>query len=231
MRKFLSLFLSIALAVSVLMLSGCSGSSASYKDIDLKEAVKIVVGGYNGSGQMDASIDSGKIKDLLEDVDSVLALKIMSSLGIAKIENNGQLSNGDNVKIKVKYSDSLFEQAKLNAVNAEFQYELSELEEKPKLDLFKDVELVITPVRGDETKCTLYALYTGDDRYVSSKFHSGVFEITGEDGNTVTYHDKNKVYFSYGETVTVSLTEESIKDNSYWFDITETSKEYVVSVE
>lgn len=265
MRKFLSLFLSIALAVSVLMLSGCSGSSANnkdidlketvnsgssvnnkdidlketansgssanYMDIDLKETVKITLAGYNGSGYAEVTIDNGKVKDLLEDEDTELAFKIIGSLEIAKIENNGQLSNGDNINIKVKYSDSIFEQAKINAVNTEFQYEISGLEEKEKLDLFKDVELVITPVIGDETKCKLYALYTGDNHSVGSKFHSGVFEITGEDGNTVTYKDKDKVYFNLGEKVTVSVSEKSIKDNSYWFELTETSKEYVISVE
>lgn len=248
MRKFLSLFLSIALAVSVLMLSGCSGSSANNtdidlkettnsgssancKDIDLKEAVKIIVAGYNGSGYAEVTIDNGKIKDLLEDEDTALVYKIIGSLDIAKIDNNGQLSNGDNISVKVKYSDSIFEQAKINAVNTEFQYEISGLEEKEKLDLFKDVELVITPVNGDETKCKLYALYTGSNHSVGTKFHSGVFEITGEDGNTVTYKDKDKVYFNIGEKVTVSVSEQSVKDNSYWFDLVETSKEYVVSVE
>ena len=230
MRKILSLILSTSFAVSVLALSGCS-SPSGYKDIDLGEAVKIVLGGYNGSGYAEVTIDNSKVKDLLEDVDTELSFRIIGSLDIAKIENNGQLSNGDNIRIKVKYSDSIFEQAKINAVNTEFQYEIGGLEDKEKLDLFKDVVLVVTPVRDDKTKCTLYAVYTGDERRVSSKFHSGVFEITGEDGNTVAYNDRDKVYFNIGEKVTVSVSEKSVKENSYWFELAETSKEYVASVE
>lgn len=244
MKKFISLFLSIALAVSVLMLSGCSGSTennkdddlkeavnsgsyADYKDIDLKEAVKITMGGSDGSGYAEVTLDNVKLKDLLDDVDTELAFRIIGSLDIAKIENNGQLSNGENINIKIKYSDSVFEKAKLNAVNSEFQYEISGLAEKEKKDVFENVELVIIPVSDDETKCKLSVYY--NDNYVVSEFNSRDFEITGEDGNTVTYEDRDNVYFNRGETVTVSLTEKIIEDKSYRYDFTVKSKEYVVN--
>lgn len=244
MKKFLSILLTAALAVSTSVLGGCStseaetnaantsnttaGGSTNAKAIDLKEAVKIVLGGYNGSGYAEVTIDNGKMKDLLDDEDANTSFALIGSLDIAKIDNNGNLSNGDIIKIKVKYSSSLFEKANLTAANSEFEYEISGLEEKEKLDLFKDVEIVATPAYDDNTKYTLSARYTGDDEFVRQRLGAALV-ITGENGNVSKGFKSD--YFSGGEKVTVSIAEDKIEDLSYWYDVLETSKEYTVTVE
>ncbi len=135
MKKILSILLMAVMAVSASMFGGCSGSisdtetnaaasgGANLKAIDFKEAVNIVVSGYNGSGYAEVTIDNGKMEDLLDDEDASTSFSLIGSLDIAKIENNGNLSNGDKIKIKVKYSDSLFEKANLTVANNEFEYE------------------------------------------------------------------------------------------------------------
>lgn len=230
MKKFLAIILIAALTVIVITLSGCSESK---KEIDFKEYTKVTFAGKSGSGYATVEIDYDAIAAMLGDQNSVSAFSTVSSFKAAKIENNDSLSNGDKVNVKIEYNENVLKNAKLSVINTELEFEVSGLEEKDKLDVFKDVKLTVRPIDGDETKCQLNVRYEGDDDYLNAKFYSYAFEIVGESGSR--RDSKNDDIFTIGEKVTVSFSEKFYSDNKYSllgsYELVETSKEYIIGAE
>lgn len=230
MKKFLAIILTAALMAILITLSGCS---AGTKNIDFKEYTKVTFEGKSGSGYATVEIDYDAIAALLGDQNSVSAFSTVSSFKAAKIENNDSLANGDKVKVKIEYNENVLKNAKLSVTNTEMEFEVSGLEEKEKLDVFKDVKIYVFPVEGDENKCNINISYTNDDNYFTSRIYSYVFEVVGENGNK--WNTDNKDVFTIGEKITVSFSEKFYSDNKYSllgsYELVETSKEFIIGDE
>lgn len=229
MKRFLAIILIIALTAIVITLSGCSEST---KEIDFKEYTKVTFVGKSGSGYATVEIDYDAIAAMLGDQNSVSAFSTVSSFKAAKIENNDTLANGDKVKVRIEYNENVLKNAKLSVTNTELEFVVSGLEEKEKIDVFKDVKIYVFPIEGDENKCNIKISYKNDDNYFTSKIYP-YLEAVGENGNKLD--SNNKDVFTIGEKITVSFSEKFYSDNKYSllgsYELVETSKEFIIGAD
>lgn len=202
----------LALLTCVFALGGCSGTKAT---IDFEKCVSVSFSGFNGEGSAVINPDAGYVLSLLGDLNSLTATQLVASFTFADIENNGKLSNGDVVNVKVNTNAELLKSAKVAVKNTELSFTVSGLEEKPKADVFKDVSLKVT---GSSPYCKVSVEYTGD-----LPISSYSFEISTNQDGQKNYKD--------GDAVKVVLNENDAKMLSQNYVISETEKEYTVKAD
>ncbi len=201
----------LALLTCVFALGGCSGTKAT---IDFDKCVSVSFSGFDGEGRAVINPDTGYVFSLLGDLNSLTATQLVASFTFADIENDGKLSNGDVVNVKVNTDDELLKNAKVAVKNTELSFTVSGLEEKPKADVFKDVSLKVT---GSSPYCKVSVEYSGD-----LPISSYSFEI---------YNPDEQKNYKDGDAVKVVLNENDAKMLSQNYVISETEKEYTVKAD
>ncbi len=248
----ISLFTAVPLLIA--MLSGCSSGNTKQSEtvnssqtasitptggtvsnttkaveIDFKDYIEVKFSGYSGSGKADVSVNYDAMTLLLSDggsKDTMDAYAVVHDVQASSVENNGKLSNGDKVKIEVSYNEKAVENANVKVKNTELEFEVSGLEEKEVLDIFKDVEIVVSEIyiEGETDTYNVNVKYNGKVKDIYyGKFKS--FITTDKDGN-------DKTYYKEGETVLVTIPNTTIEnyEKAYpKYTFLETSKEYTVT--
>lgn len=204
------------------------------KEIDFKEYTTVRFEGYDGSGFVHIDVDFGSITDLFMDENFTTIYDISNNFKVSKEENDGKLSNGDKITVRINYNKEGFDKINTKAVNADMEFEVSGLEEKEVLDIFKDVELVVAEVAIPSVSdvCVgAYVKYNGDNSKIGGQLDgifSNSFKITDINGEQPSYYKE-------GDTVIVSIADSVIKNFETKKSLTrykflETSREYVLEI-
>lgn len=207
------IFFSALTALAAVGLSGCGSKPV----IDFEECVSVTFTGYDNEGTGYIQTDNGYIFSMLGDMNSLSAAALVSTFTIDGIENNGELSNGDVITLTVNTDAEALKNAKVKVTNTELEFVVTGLEQKPVIDVFEDVTLT---VKGTSPKCSVSAMY-GDTNYLIGGYN---FEITSADG-------KEKDYYQNGDTVTVTLTEDTRQKIEKDYILKEISRDYVVQAD
>lgn len=204
------------------------------QEIDFKEYTKVTFEGYDGSGFVHIDVDFGAITDLFMDQDFTTIYDISNNFKVSKEEKDGKLSNGDRITVTIDYNKKAFDKINAKALNSEMEFEVSGLEEKEILDVFKDVELVVAEVAipsNPDVCVDAYVKYNGDNSKIGGKFDgifSDSFTITDINGERLSYYKE-------GDTVIVSIADSVIekfetKVTLTKYEFLETSREYVLKI-
>ncbi len=205
-------FFSVLIFGAVICFTGCKSAVL----VDCSECVSVKFEGYSGSGQATATINQNYIASLLGDMNEYTVASVVNSFSLETIENNGSLSNGDVITVKVKTDNSVLENAGVAAINTEQEITVSGLKEKEKLDIFKNVEIKTS---GISPECTVSFSYSGA---VGSPYS---FSMKRVDGKKTTEKYKN------GDKIIISLTDEAIESLNKEYIIEETSREYTIQAD
>ena len=147
-------FFSALILVVIICFTGCKSAIL----VDCEECVSVKFEGYNGSGKATATINKNFIASLLGEMNEYTVASVVNSFSLEPIENNGSLSNGDVITVKVKADSSVLENAGVAALNTEQEITVSGLKEKEKVDIFKNVEINVS---GISPECTVSFSYSG----------------------------------------------------------------------
>lgn len=222
-RKLYVTALMAMLLMCVCALSGCSGSAVT---IDLKDYVNVRFEGFNGSGTARVDIDSDAMLPLIKSNDEFTAYTVADNFSAVNVENNGKLSNGDTIKVKVNYSEQMMKNAKITVKNPELTFSVAGLKEKEKLDVFANVEFETV---GTSPECKVSVKYNGEASGVSV---SNLFEVLDESGTSLERVNGGEYYpseyFKNGDKVTVKIADNSLEKLREEYEITENSREYTV---
>ena len=120
----------------------------SKKTIDLSECFNIEYSGYSGSARANVSLDADKLKDKIKD--SSVAKNFVKKADL-EVDNYTNLSNGDEIKVKVSISNSFLESNKLKLKETKIRIPVTGLKEFEKLDLSKYVKLKYTGLNKTAT--------------------------------------------------------------------------------
>lgn len=212
--KFKNIFSTI-LAAAVLMcvcaLSACEGK----KTIDLKDYVSVTFSGCNGSGYAKVDLDVDAMLPLFNDG---AMLWLYDCFSQTSAPSGGTLSNGDTLKVKFTYNETLMKNANVNVTNTELSFPVTGLKEKEKLDLSQTIKLNVSGV-SPECRVSL-------DK---SSLRGWAFTITTEDGETLDDYALTRRQFRDGEKITAALTEGSLKSLSEQYTIDKPSVELTVN--
>lgn len=191
--------------------SGC-GTLAT---IDFAECVDVEFTGYNDEGSAYIQTDTGYIFSLLGDMNSYSAASLVSTFYVENedADDNGKLSNGDEITLTVITDPEVLKNAKVKVTNTELHFTVEGLEEKPKIDIFSDVSLEVT---GISPYCSVSVEYNGEH-----SLNSFSFDVAASDGS-------DKKQFANGDKVTVTLTESEKKSLERDGILKETSKEFTI---
>lgn len=222
MKKILSVILSAVLMVCVCALTGCSGSGKT--TIDLKNYVKVTFNGYNGKGTASVEIDTNAMLALFKG-GSVTASSLYDSFDAPKVERNGELSNGDTLKVKITYNEQMMKNAKIEVKNTELTFPVSGLNEIEKVDVFADTELT---VKGISPECTIEINYKRATSYGLNKF---AFEVKNENGDVLEALGRQGTFggqLKDGDKITLTLTDEALETLQKYFVVDKISREYTL---
>ena len=206
-------FFSVLIFGAVICFTGCKSAVL----VDCGECVSVKFDGYSGSGQATATLNQNYIASLLGEMNEYTVASVVNSFSLETIENNGSLSNGDVITVKVKTDNSVLENAGVAALNTEQEITVSGLKEKEKVDIFKDVSI---KVNGISPECSIAVSYTGAE---CSPYD---FQIKTVDGKEVT-----GLKFKNGNKVIISLNESKVKSLEEEYIIEETSREYTIQAD
>ncbi len=204
------------------------------REIDFKAYTTVTFEGYDGSGFVHIDVDFGAITDLFMDEDFTTVYDISNNFKVSKEENDGKLSNGDKITVTIDYNKEAFDKINAKALNSNMEFEVSGLEEKEVLDVFKDVELVVAEVAipsNPDVCIDAYVKYNGDNSKIGGQF-DGIFS----DSFTITdINGEHPSYFKEGDTVIVSIADSVIekfetKATLTKYEFLETSREYVLQI-
>ena len=131
-------FIVIILAIII----GCIGALVytlkfASKTIDLSEYLNIEYEGFNGNATATIEIDN---KSLSDKIDSSIAKKLVKKAEL-EIENNENLSNGDELKVKISIPSKFLEENKLKLKDTKIKITVEGLEDTSKIDLSKYITL------------------------------------------------------------------------------------------
>lgn len=205
-------FFSVLIFGAVICFTGCKSAIL----VDCGECVSVKFEGYSGSGKATATINKNFIASLLGEMNEYTVASVVNSFSLEPIENNGSLSNGDVITVKVKADSSVLENAGVAALNTEQEITVSGLNEKEKVDIFKNVEINVS---GISPECTVSFSYSGA---VGSPYS---FSMKRVDGKKTTEKYKN------GDKIIISLTDSAIETLNKEYIIEETSREYTVQAD
>ena len=124
MRRLASIILAAGTLMSLLTLTGC-GEKAT---LDFKELITVkTINGINGEGYALLSTDSDKALALLGHLNEASAISLLNSFNPKIINENGKLSNGDKLVVKVETDEKLLKEAKVRVENTELTFDVSGL--------------------------------------------------------------------------------------------------------
>lgn len=210
-KQIFSVLLAAALLICVCALSGCAGK----KTIDLKDYTAVSFSGYDGSGTARVDIDTDAMLPLFGDGSALWLYDCFSWTTDAVSDT---LSNGDILKVKVTYNETMINNANARVINTELSFPVTGLKEKEKLDLSGTVTL---DVQGISPECTVTVK--------SDTLSASQFTVTTESGEELDEYSLMNRKFRSGERITVSLTESAVKNLSQQYLIDNTSFELTVN--
>lgn len=108
------------------------------KTIDLSECLDIKYEGYNGHATAVVEINEKKLKEKIGD--SSVAKRFIEKATF-EIENNKDLSNGNELVVKVKISTSFLEEHKLKLKDTKMKIKIQGIEEALSIDMSKYIEV------------------------------------------------------------------------------------------
>lgn len=219
----------IMLALSVLVACGKKSNTVS---IDLSKYVKCMTEGYNGYGKVDAEIDFVRIKK-----DYLSQIKVIAT-GEAKeeyefeyespidcledyvdfdieVENNGNLSNGDEFSINWDLDEEISDYLNVEFRCSDIEFKVEGLKECKKFDPFQYLSL---QYGGVSPNGWVEASMVGNEPYVSC----------------LNFRSKNSFIVANGNTILMEAsfangwTEETFA-REYGMVMEETLKEYTIS--
>ena len=185
--------------------------------VDIGSFVLVEYSGYDTIGEANAKIDEEElieaVADSLEKDEDEVAdniRRLVESFSY-EISGNGELANGDKVKITVKYDEEMAEEYKLEILNASFSNEVDSLQELTEIDPFQYLKIIFEGCSGD-------GIVSIEKDITSEVVKELNFVIDKDSG------------LDNGDMITISLEEsESKKGLEKGYKFTSISKEYEVA--
>lgn len=137
-KKHTKLIVSSLIAVVAIVVALVLWLVLKTKTIDLSEYLKVKYSGFNGHATASLEIDEKALKSKIDD--SSVTKKFIEKLEY-KIENNKDLSNGDELVIKVKISSSFLKDNKLKLKDTTIKIKVEGIEEALSVDMSKYIKL------------------------------------------------------------------------------------------
>lgn len=215
----------------VALIAAIGGFFYGYKKIhkekiDITKYIKIQCEGYDGNGRATYDLDSDKFgKAILKgmgksekDMDKLLSKdedkyedleKCIKDMDI-DFDKDEDLSNGDEIKLKIKYNNDLISKYGIKFTGSEIKYKVKDLDEIKEIDPFENVTVTFS---GTSPNCS--ATVKNDSK---------------EDVLQYVYFKLDKSYgLQEGDEVTVSIDEnEDYYIKQYGVKFTSTSKKFKV---
>lgn len=137
-KKHTKLIVSSLIAVVAIVVALVLWLVLKTKTIDLSEYLKVKYSGFNGHATASIELDEKALKSKIDD--SSVTKKFIEKLEY-KIENNKDLSNGDELVIKVKISSSFLKDNKLKLKDTTIKVKVDGIEEALSVDMSKYINL------------------------------------------------------------------------------------------
>lgn len=137
-KKHTKLIVSSLIAVVAIVVAIVLWLVLKTKTIDLSEYLKVKYSGFNGHATASIELDEKALKSKIDD--SSVTKKFIEKLEY-KIENNEDLSNGDELVIKVKISSSFLKENKLKLKDTTIKIKVAGIEEALSVDMSKYIKL------------------------------------------------------------------------------------------
>lgn len=240
-KKKITIAIAVAVCVALIgLIAGIATYKATYTTIDVKKALDVEFVGLNGGARAEVvpntmylterlakmmGVDADSMSDLsnfnLNDFDygnmlsgysDALRLSMLFETVEIECDPETNLSNGDEVEVRLVYNEDAFKENKIKFKNTEFKVKVKGLVEGTEYDVFKDVKLVY---EGISPEVTVSIDYSGCDDFVRNYVDFSI-------GKKAEFHKNGDVI-----TLTAEYDEETAAENLYV--ITSTSKEFTVS--
>lgn len=200
------------IAVVVVIIAGLVAKNTVFAPkIDLEECLLVDVTGFDGAGRLEIDIDYDtlmwEISDMNDNISDDKINELVSSISFEPSEDEN-LSNGQEITIKLKYNSKLAARSKIKIASDEWTYTVEGLEEVKEVDPFEYVDVTF-----NGTAPTVEATYSAKQV---------------PDLGTLDYEFDIKEGLSNGDVVTLSCVsnEENIVGKGY--KLTSTTKTYTV---
>ncbi len=152
-KKHIKLIISIAvIAVAIIAALGWWFFFRT-KTIDLADCLTVKYEGYSGHAKATVTLDEKAVKSKISDRD--VAKRLIKKAEI-ELKNNENLSNGDELSVKVKISSSFLEENKLKLKDTTIKLKVEGVEEAASIDMSKYINLEYTgPNKHATAKATI----------------------------------------------------------------------------
>lgn len=137
-KKHTKLIVSAIIALLAMVVALVLWLVLKTKTIDLSECLNIKYNGYSGHATATIEIDEKKLKNKLDG--KVSAKKFIEKADL-EIENNKDLSNGNELTIKVKVSSSFLKDNKLKLKDTTIKIKVEGIQEPVEIDMSKYIKL------------------------------------------------------------------------------------------
>lgn len=203
MKKLLSMLI----ILTCLVLTSCGDTK-----VDLLDYVSVEFSGYDGVGIAEVEFDEVRLKLNLENnsnkINEAVITTIINSIS-ATLDTEKELSNEDSVNLTLKWNDELANDYGFKFSGDAKSYTVTELTERIVVDLFKDVEIILSGVSP-------YSKAVIQNNSTDSKIKNVSF---------TTYSS----YIANGDTITVNAFYTSSLFNDEEYTVLEKEKEFTVS--
>lgn len=163
--KFVIVLISVAFFVSLVLFITKCYAAKNYRTVDISDYIKVTYTGLEGKGKAQLSVDADKLYKHLagDEKNTVVLSKIKDVIHTITIEaDNTNLKNGKNMEVKVTYDKELAGKVGCKFKNLGYSIRVNGLSEGNKIDIFKNVEVVVAGV-SPEAYATVLNRWTEDD--------------------------------------------------------------------
>lgn len=136
-----------------------------YRVVDISDYIKVTYTGVEGGGKAKFSLESDKLYRQLagSEKSAIVLTEIKDIIASVNIETDEKkLSNGDHIKVKVSYNSELAKKIDCRFKKLKYSAKVGGLSEGKKIDIFKNVEVVIAGV-SPEAFATVSNKWEEDD--------------------------------------------------------------------
>lgn len=194
--------------------------------IDLSEHISVTYDGYDGYAI--ATVDfKSSLKKAFDESSVYKKFKKKAELEITS-DNNGELKNGDTLKVKVDVSKSWLEKNKIKLKDRTIEIKVSGVPEPRKVDVFEDLEYTIT---GVSPNLYLSVENNSDDEFIDTIYYSLSDSYGLANGDKVTITASYSTYDAQemGVIVEDETLEYTIENQPYYADKKESLGEGAIS--
>lgn len=152
-KKHIKLIISIAVIAGAIIAALGWWFFFRTKTIDLADCLTVKYEGYSGHAKATVTLDEKAVKSKISDRD--VAKRLIKKAEI-ELKNNENLSNGDELSVKVKISSSFLEENKLKLKDTTIKVKVEGVEEAASIDMSKYINLEYTgPNKHATAKATI----------------------------------------------------------------------------